>query len=1080
MEAFALYLFKSVVWLTGFALVYLLFLRNERYFVLNRIYLVTGIVASILFPFFTWHYTIVIPFTPSVEVSDLQITAVISEPEAFPTKTILLILYIAGSLYLLYRIIRQTITVIGVIRNAEILPYRSAKLIRTAKYPSSFSFFSFVFVNPSSPETETREIVNHEMEHVRQRHWIDLLLFELLCTLQWLNPMCWLYGRFIRQNHEFLADQYALQRTQNPAIYRAALINQLFGGEVISLANSFHYSINKKRFHMMKNTIHPPYRKLKLLVILPLIAGVFYAFAAPEYKYVQTEESSVQNDSITILETRTITGKVFKEDGSPLSGASVVISGKTIGTITDTNGNFILKVTDKSPIVVSYVGYESLKMDPDFKKEMVITLKPVKIGIDEVTVTGAYQDNSGQTSPGTTGKTANTGMNEVTVTGAYQGNSLPAPLGSSVQLQTNSPLKFGNADGSVAKPLIVVDGVISENQNVNNIAPETIESISVLKDASATAAYGDKGKNGVILITKKKGISTSQKSPIDVNIQQNANAQKNSNVYTIVEQMPEYPGGEMALRKFIAYNIKYPHSAVEKGIQGKEIVSFVVTKTGSVADAKIVSGVDPALDQEALRVVNSMQAWIPGKQGGKEVDVQYTLPINFALEGKPDVYTTVEQMPEYPGGEMALRKYLAYNIKYPLSAVEKGIQGKVIVSFVITSKGSVSDAKILRGVYPSLDQEALRVVNSMSAWIPGKQGGKEVDVQYTLPINFVLEKITEAKAGDNTEPYTVVEQMPEFPGGSEALKTYIATNVKYPDIALAGGVEGQVIVSFLVDKTGNISKANIKRGVETSLDKEALRVVNSMPKWNPGKQNGENVTVTLELPINFKLPDDYNSENYRRKEKLRPMSGTDNPPYTIVEQMPEYPGGIEALKKYIASNIKYPVIALENGIQGKVYVGFVVTKTGKVTNAKVLRGVDPIIDQEAVRVVESMPAWIPGKQNGENVIVDYTLPIEFAIPKDYKRTSGEKLRTSDNGSQAGKLVIVPNPTKSKATVTLEGSDSTNQLQVSIIDSYGKMVKQETKKGPSFTLSVSSLTPATYRVVVVDGNKQYQGSLVVNH
>ncbi|HET6557649.1 MAG TPA: TonB family protein, partial [Prolixibacteraceae bacterium] len=106
MEAFALYLFRSVVWLTGFALVYLLFLRNERYFLLNRIYLLAGMIASILFPFFTWHYTVMIPFTPTVELSELQMTGVVSEPEAFPTETILLYAYLAGALYLLYRIIR--------------------------------------------------------------------------------------------------------------------------------------------------------------------------------------------------------------------------------------------------------------------------------------------------------------------------------------------------------------------------------------------------------------------------------------------------------------------------------------------------------------------------------------------------------------------------------------------------------------------------------------------------------------------------------------------------------------------------------------------------------------------------------------------------------------------------------------------------------------------------------------------------------------------------------------------------------------------------------------------------------------
>ena len=298
MEALALYLFKSSVWLTGFAAVYFLFLRNERFFVLNRIFLIAGILVSIVFPFFTWHYTVVFPVTtPTAEVSDLQIQAVTATDEPLKIQNLLLYIYLTGALYLIFRVANQTHTVWRLIRKSETLHFNSVKLIRTNRYPHSFSFFSFVFVNPSTDETETNEIVNHEQEHIRQRHWMDLLLFEILCTIQWFNPVIWLYGRFIRQNHEFLADEYALRRTSNPVIYRAALLNQMFGGPVISLANSFNYSINKKRFNMMRQITYSPFRKLKLLLVLPLIAGVFYAFAAPKYKFIGQFRTTDQSTS---------------------------------------------------------------------------------------------------------------------------------------------------------------------------------------------------------------------------------------------------------------------------------------------------------------------------------------------------------------------------------------------------------------------------------------------------------------------------------------------------------------------------------------------------------------------------------------------------------------------------------------------------------------------------------------------------------------------------------------------------------------------------------------------------------------
>jgi protein TonB len=108
-------------------------------------------------------------------------------------------------------------------------------------------------------------------------------------------------------------------------------------------------------------------------------------------------------------------------------------------------------------------------------------------------------------------------------------------------------------------------------------------------------------------------------------------------------------------------------------------------------------------------------------------------------EEEAQVFFIVEDMPEFPGGEMALRTYIANAIKYPVIAQENGIQGKVYVTFVVGKDGSVSNASIARGVDPSLDKEALRVVNTLPKWKPGKQRGKPVNVSYTVPINFVLQ-----------------------------------------------------------------------------------------------------------------------------------------------------------------------------------------------------------------------------------------------------------------------------------------------------------------------------------------------------
>ncbi|MCK9342938.1 MAG: energy transducer TonB [Massilibacteroides sp.] len=101
--------------------------------------------------------------------------------------------------------------------------------------------------------------------------------------------------------------------------------------------------------------------------------------------------------------------------------------------------------------------------------------------------------------------------------------------------------------------------------------------------------------------------------------------------------------------------------------------------------------------------------------------------------------------------------------------------------------------------------------------------------------------------------------------------------------------------------------------------------------------------------------------------------------FTVVEKMPEFPGGLTALLHFVAKSIHYPVIAQENGIQGRVICAFVVNRDGSVTNAEVLRGVDPSLDKEAIRVINTMPKWTPGEQRGKPVRVKYTLPVMFRL-----------------------------------------------------------------------------------------------------
>ena len=222
-------------------------------------------------------------------------------------------------------------------------------------------------------------------------------------------------------------------------------------------------------------------------------------------------------------------------------------------------------------------------------------------------------------------------------------------------------------------------------------------------------------------------------------------------VYTFVEQPPHFPDGDQALHKFLADNIKYPEIALQEGREGLVVLSFVVNEDGSRTEYQVLKSQGEALDNEAIRAVSSMPAWVAGKQNGRTVRVRYNLPVRFKLHSesaqvqgpgitreKSSVQNRVERMPEFPGGPGPMLVYIEQNIKYPKKARKAKIQGDVLVSFIVLENGQLTDIRVVKPLEPTLDAEALRVVQSMPAWQPGVQAGKPVKVRYTLPVRFSL------------------------------------------------------------------------------------------------------------------------------------------------------------------------------------------------------------------------------------------------------------------------------------------------------------------------------------------------------
>ena len=225
----------------------------------------------------------------------------------------------------------------------------------------------------------------------------------------------------------------------------------------------------------------------------------------------------------------------------------------------------------------------------------------------------------------------------------------------------------------------------------------------------------------------------------------------------------------------------------------------------------------------------------------------------------------------------------------------------------------------------------------------------------------------------------------EYPGGTPALMRFLSTKVRYPKEAEKRGEQGKAYVQFVVKSDGNVDYVQIaKTSGSKVLDDEAVRVVKSMPRWTPAKQDGENVSSMLTLPVAFKLGDvptvAVDAPEGKNEVVDVKITAVDEDIYQVVEQMPEFKGGMDALMKYLSSNINYPQEAKDKNIQGKSLIRFVVEKDGSITDVEVARSSgNDLLDQESLRVVKSMPKWNPGKQSGRAVRTRFVLPVMFRL-----------------------------------------------------------------------------------------------------
>ncbi|MBD1396985.1 energy transducer TonB [Pontibacter sp. JH31] len=237
--------------------------------------------------------------------------------------------------------------------------------------------------------------------------------------------------------------------------------------------------------------------------------------------------------------------------------------------------------------------------------------------------------------------------------------------------------------------------------------------------------------------------------------------------YTYVEQMPQFEGGEGEMLKFLGTNIKYPKAAIENGIEGLVVVSFVVEKDGTIQEIQTVKSLGHGTDEEAMRVVKMMSGqWTAGRQSGKAVRVRYTLPLRFAMT-EADRKAAIEKanrMPQFKGGQEAMQQTMMEHLTLPAEARQENLNARVIVKFTVEPDGSVSklkleNTKLKKAVGPGseldymdastfqlqnkailakLSEAAMAAVKATSGqWEPALKNGQPVATELTLPVQFL-------------------------------------------------------------------------------------------------------------------------------------------------------------------------------------------------------------------------------------------------------------------------------------------------------------------------------------------------------
>lgn len=557
---FLIYDLKVALLIAVFYMFYRLLLARETFHHVNRIVLLTTAVASYVLPLcvITIHETVVMQQTPTVTIDGLQASAY--EPASTPLWQIVLpILFIIGAAAATGHTLCSLIRIIRLISHSEQHPQADGTTICVTGNAdlAPFSWMHYIVMNRSDYDISDAAILAHERGHIRLHHSCDVLLVDLLTALQWFNPAMWMLRSDLRAIHEYEADAAVLSQGINARQYQYLLITKAGGIGGYSLANGITHSALKNRITMMLHTKSQSRNYLKLLALLPIV-GVTLALNAEtvtDYVYNNDEpqkqvpvkkgkqNAAIKNNGKTILQV--VEAQDQKTEAEAPKSEQKQYEATVTYEIKEDSPQDVFDVVEKMPEfpggVQELLGFlsKTIKYPAEAEKagtqgRVIATFVVRKDGsisdarvvksVDPLLDAEALRVINAMPAwiPGTqNGKPVNVKYT-VPISFRLDGKTKEAPTAVGIFTPTDSPAREAREDhicredgsivamdvdmekSTVLRPLFVVDGKIMDGKEVYAINPKTIERFYMQDGQEAIKKYGDKAKDGVVIITLKK------------------------------------------------------------------------------------------------------------------------------------------------------------------------------------------------------------------------------------------------------------------------------------------------------------------------------------------------------------------------------------------------------------------------------------------------------------------------------------------------------------------------------------------------------------------------------------------------